>query len=80
MDKCTKVTNFMVSKVLCMKSIRNSKSSENVINKRSFSKIYLGCAIFFSVLYIFVGQFESNITGNKKIILIIVSVLNEFFI
>lgn len=49
-----------------MKSIRNSKSSENVINKRSFSKIYLGCAIFFSVLYIFVGQFESNITGNKK--------------
>ena len=80
MDKCAKVTNFMVSKALCMKSIRNSKSSENVINKRIFSKIYLGCAIFFSVLYIFVGQFKSNITGNKKIILIIVAILFDVFL
>ena len=66
MDKCAKVTNFMVSKALCMKSIRNSKSSENVINKRSFSKIYLGCAIFFQYCIYLWDNLKAILQETKK--------------
>lgn len=50
------------------------------MDKKIFSKIYLGCAICFSLLYVFVAQFESNVTGSVKIILIVVGILFDLFL
>ena len=41
------------------------------MDKKVFSKIYLWCAICFSLLYVFLAQFESNVTGIVKITFIL---------